>query len=89
MTREEMVASLKENTCRVIFKKVDGSIRQMTCTLQTDQLPLTEERRASESISRTVSPEVIPVWDLGKEAWRSFRVASIIDFEVREDTING
>tara|TARA_R110002124_G_scaffold43133_1_gene132451 strand:- start:303 stop:572 length:270 start_codon:yes stop_codon:yes gene_type:complete len=89
MTREEMVASLRENKCRVIFKKVDGSIRQMTCTLQTDQLPLTEERRASESISRSVSPEVIPVWDLGKEAWRSFRVASIIDFEIREETING
>tara|TARA_R110000851_G_scaffold11606_4_gene40505 strand:+ start:1452 stop:1721 length:270 start_codon:yes stop_codon:yes gene_type:complete len=89
MTREEMVASLRENKCRVIFKKVDGSIRQMTCTLQTDQLPLTEERRASESISRSVSPEVIPVWDLGKEAWRSFRVASIIDFEIPEETING
>jgi|TARA_R110001592_G_scaffold206230_3_gene456981 hypothetical protein len=89
MTREEMVASLRENKCRVIFKKVDGSIRQMTCTLQTDQLPLTEERRASESISRSVSPEVIPVWDLGKEAWRSFRVASIIDFEIREETVNG
>ncbi len=89
MTREEMVASLRENKCRVIFKKVDGSIRQMTCTLQTDQLPLTEERRASESISRSVSPEVIPVWDLGKEAWRSFRVASIIDFEIQEETTNG
>jgi len=89
MTREEMVNSLKEKTCRVVFKKVDGSIRQMKCTLQTDQLPLTEERRASESISRTVSQDVIPVWDLGKESWRSFRVASVIDFEILEETING
>ncbi len=84
MTREEMVKSLSERTCNVVFKKVDGSIRQMKCTLQKDQLPLREERRASESISRTVSPEVIPVWDLGKMAWRSFRVASVVDFKTEE-----
>ncbi len=81
MTREEMVMSLSERTCKVVFKKVDGSIRQMRCTLQKDYLPLREERRASESISRSLSSDVIPVWDLQKLAWRSFRVASVIDFE--------
>lgn len=88
MTREEMINSLRERTCNVVFKKVDGSIRQMKCTLQKDQLPLTEDRRASESISRAVSSDVIPVWDLGKMAWRSFRVGSVIDFTI-EGTING
>ena len=81
MTKGQMVNSLREKKCNVVFKKVDGSIREMECTLQKDHLPIIEERRASESISRSMSSDVIPVWDLGKMSWRSFRVASVINFE--------
>lgn len=72
----------------VKFEKVDGTIRDMKCTLRTDLLPPPEEVEenddSEEKPKRKVSPDVLRVWDLEKEAWRSFRWDKIksISFEV-------
>mgnify|MGYP000403093648 CR=1 FL=1 len=34
MTRDEMINELREKTCRVIFKKVNGEERDMQCTIR-------------------------------------------------------
>jgi hypothetical protein len=68
---------LLDNTITVTFTKKDGSIREMTCTLRNDILP---EKEISESkITRKQSDTVIPVYDLEKNAWRSFSLKSVIE----------
>ena len=76
MTREEMINELREKTCRVIFKKVNGEERDMQCTLQESILPTrelsTKPKKANDS--------VLAVFDINKKEFRSFRVENVISF---------
>lgn len=81
MTREEMMTELTQRTCRVIFKKTNGEERDMMCTLQEGVVPpATKEDPLTQKKVRSVNEEVIPVWDVNKQAWRAFRVDSVISF---------
>ena len=84
-TKESMVESLHKGICNVTFEKVDGTTRIMNCTLKPNilaegngagfiqkEIQLTEEAKNSE---------VIPVWDMDAQSWRSFRVSSVQGFE--------
>jgi hypothetical protein len=77
--KDSLSVFLQENICKVLFTKVDGTKRDMTCTLRSDLLPdkyisLQEE----SSTTRPVNVNVLPVFDVDKREWRSFRVDSII-----------
>lgn len=81
MTRDEMIQKLHEGVCIVTFKKADGSERVMKCTLVEDVLPpATKEDPLSQKKIRAVNEEVVPVWDVERNGWRSFRVDSVVDF---------
>ena len=77
MTREEMISELREKTCRVIFKKINGEERDMQCTLINDVLPL---RVREPEKDRPVNENTIVAFDINKEAYRSFRVENVISF---------
>lgn len=78
MERELLIENLKRNALYVDFRKVNGELRTMKCTLMRDILPPYEP---SEN-PRPVNLDVIPVWDMEKESWRSFRVDTVIGFRV-------
>ena len=81
MTREELVEALKSQHVKVTFEKVDGTIREMNCTLMASQLP--EQIDVEEYISEKRSnPEVLAVWDTDKNDWRSFRIDKIKEVEL-------
>jgi hypothetical protein len=81
MDRSEMIALLQEHQCRVIFKKADGQERDMICTLRESDIPATSKNEAVTTTEvRSVNMAVIPAWDVNKQAWRSFRVDSVISF---------
>jgi hypothetical protein len=81
MTREEMLEQLNKRECRVIFKKATGEERDMICTLQKDSIPAaTQADPLSQTKVRSINEEVIPVWDVKAQGWRSFRVDSVISF---------
>lgn len=81
MNRTEMMKELQERDCRVIFKKTNGEERDMVCTLREDAIPAASKSDPlSQKKVRSVNEEVIPVWDVNKQAWRSFRVDSVISF---------
>ena len=79
--RNFMMQELQTRDCRVIFKKANGEERDMMCTLREDAIP---EASKSDPLSqkkvRSINEEVVPVWDVNKQAWRSFRVDSVISF---------
>tara|TARA_R110000796_G_scaffold7158_1_gene24863 strand:+ start:81 stop:464 length:384 start_codon:yes stop_codon:yes gene_type:complete len=79
--RNDILEALRERECRVIFKKANGEERDMICTLQEGVIPAaTQADPLSQKKIRSISEEVIPVWDINAEGWRSFRVDSIISF---------
>ena len=82
ITKDELVKLLKEKVVTVKFKKKDESIRKMICTLSEDYLPEPEPLFEGE-VKRTKkdNPNTLPVWDLEKLAWRSFRVDSVVEYE--------
>lgn len=80
--KNELVKLLKEKVVTIKFKKKDESLRKMICTLSEDYLPALEDTSENiEKRSKKDNPDVLPVWDLEKHAWRSFRVDSIVEYE--------
>jgi|MDSZ01.2.fsa_nt_gb hypothetical protein len=78
---DELKQALQLGAVDVKFRKKDGTERKMSCTLQDGVVPkATKEDPLSQKKIRQISDEVLPVWDLEKEAWRSFRKDSVIEW---------
>jgi len=75
---------LQESTCNVKFTKVDGTERELICTLNPDIL---KETVFSDSQKRKTSEEtgVLPVYLPQTNEWRSFRVDNVISIEVYDE----
>lgn len=68
---------LQENICLVQFRKIDGSIRDMRCTLQESYLP---PAATTGTGTRAVNPNIVTVFDIDKQEWRSFRKDQVTSF---------
>lgn len=77
LNREQLIELLQKNNCVVKFTKVNGELREMSCTLRPEMLPLNE----SKSI-KAPNLDNLSVFCLDKKAWRSFRLANITGVEV-------
>jgi hypothetical protein len=69
---------LREGIVTVNFTKKDGSERKMTCTLLESKIP-NEKMPKTEKKSKNL--DVLAVFDVEIDAWRSFRYDSVINFE--------
>lgn len=74
---------LQKHVCNVTFIKVDGSTRVMKCTLRKDMLP-PEPAKNEDGTPKKDFKTTVPVFDLEKGAWRSFRVDSLQDIQIEE-----
>ena len=80
---EFLQSNLQTAILNVAFIKKDGTQRLMRCTLRADLLPAQTD--LEESIQKkTPNPEVLAVWDLDNDGWRSFRYDSIIGFTLEQ-----
>lgn len=91
MTQEEFKdakntyhAFLKTHVAHVRFKKVNGDIRDMRCTLREDLIPA-EVEGITPKRQRDTNDEVVAVYDIDAEGWRSFRIDSVIAFGSAEE----
>lgn len=79
--RDTLLRDLRSNVIEVHFTKTDGSNRVMKCTLQTKYLPesftKSLEEQAQEKDFHQRNPEVLAVWDIENNGWRSFRIDSV------------
>ena len=83
MTRDGIKDILKNSVATVTFTKSDGTERIMKCTLKEEFLPeIVNEDDQSEKKTRKVNLDVLPVWDLDKKSWRSFRIDSLCKLEI-------
>lgn len=76
LMQQNIRSSLGSGIVKVVFEKSNGEMRTMYATLKSNYLP--EQTDIEETIAkRNKSTEAIAVWDIEKEAWRSFRWDSI------------
>ena len=80
LTRNEIIEALKSHKCVVKFTKVNGEVREMPCTLREDIVPKYERKtpvKEDKKDSNTLS-----VWCTDKNAWRSFRIDSVLELKL-------
>lgn len=79
-SREWLRDILHDQEIIVSFEKKDGTIRDMRCTL-SEKLIQPYERKENSAPKRQ-NDTVLPVFDLDKNEWRSFRFDSVKKIEI-------
>lgn len=95
--KKELLESLRRGEKTVTFQKVDGTKRRMRCTRSRVLVPESEFRKIAansgtrlgaedlptegKSLRAADNPNIVSVWDLDNQAWRSFRVDSVLSLE--------
>lgn len=69
----------------ITFTKKDGSERVMNCTLRSDMLPAVEIKE--DKTPRKKNDNVLSVYDLEANGWRSFTISSVkrVEFAIDHD----
>lgn len=81
---------LKERVCVVTFTKVDGSRREMPCTLSEAIIPPAPVHKTNTDNpvdfpkTKKVNPAVMSVFCTDKLEWRSFRLENVIEVKPQE-----
>lgn len=79
MTRDEMMETLRKQTVRVVFTKIDGEQRDMMCTLGEEFIP---DNKRPNGNGKAPPESVIRAFDVNKQEWRAFRVENVVSFNV-------
>ena len=91
LDRQDLINYLKEGVKVITFCKVNGDTRRMRCTLNSTIITHVSQKEFDASmISEDNNSDIIHVWEM-KVGWRSFRVASVLDFidaDYEEETGN-
>lgn len=85
MTREELTGLLKENVLAITFTKKDGSVRSMTATLMESVLPAKD---SEDTRTKKPNPNVVSVWSVHDQGFRSFRLDSVVSIGIQESEEN-
>jgi hypothetical protein len=75
---------LREQNMTIEFEKKDGTLRKLFCTLSENKIPA---EKMPKGTGKAKSDEVLAVFDVEKDDWRSFRWDSIkrIEFKLPGD----
>lgn len=88
LSESKILELLRNHVCEVSFKKVDGTLRVMPCTLLPSQLPVVLTSKIvteGETKTRAPVPGVISAWCVDRQAWRSFRIDNVISVIVMDN----
>lgn len=81
-TKEDLKKLLSKDVFIVNFLKTDGSKRTMKCTLRED---IVKPHIKKTEKSKKLNDNVLSVWDVEKDSYRSFRLDSLIDYQRIEE----
>jgi len=80
--REWLKGILREQKVVVTFNKKDGDKRIMTCTLNQDIIPEAfRPKEKPEGEQKKKNDNVLAVYDINAEGWRSFTWANVTQVE--------
>lgn len=76
------VDAAKQGVVTVVFDKInDGGRRVMPCTLNTEL----SNHNVPEILEQQETGDNLVVWSIDKQAWRSFRVNTLVEWYVGQD----
>lgn len=82
LAREQYIELLKAGEVSVTFKKKDGEVRVLRCSLNEDLLPPKPPVEFKvEKPDRNIHLDQIRVFDLDSMSWRSFIINNVIMLE--------
>lgn len=73
-SKHSVKRALESSVYGIVFRKLDGTLRVMRCTLDKKHLPEIESSKPIVDYDN----DLLTVWDLDIEGWRSFHVSSLI-----------
>lgn len=73
---------LHKSILSINFTKADGTLRKMVCTLRED---LVQPHEKKTTRVKKPNENILAVWDVNKDAFRSFKLDSLIDYQVLEE----
>lgn len=79
MNKQDYNKLLHKGICEVQFTKKDGTLRTMQCTLVDGILEYTD---SGTGRTRTTPDHQVPVFDIEKQAFRSFTTDSVVSFKL-------
>jgi uncharacterized phage-like protein YoqJ len=71
---------LRDLDVTIEFVKKDGSLRKMICTLSESKIPV---EKSPKNTGKAKTDEVLAVFDVENDGWRSFRWDSIKKIEFK------
>jgi hypothetical protein len=79
ITREELRLLLSQNAMELEVLKKDGSPRLFYCTTDPSRIPLDKRPKplSEGAVPAERDPDLIPVYDLEAQGWRSFRYSRL------------
>jgi WYL_2, Sm-like SH3 beta-barrel fold len=82
ITKDELVEKLLVEEVTITFTKADGTDRTMLCTKQFSKIPQefhpkTDKVVKLDESGNVIETDLISVWDLEKQGWRSFNFSKI------------
>lgn len=78
LKKQGIVEALQLGRVHLQFKKVNGELRNMFGTLKTDYIP--EDKIPKESKERKSNEQIVVLFDLEVNDWRSFRTENLIEY---------
>lgn len=73
----DLKTALANGRVKITFKKVDGSLREMNATTNNLLFNWTNKSTKAKNKPKT---DLITVWDLDKNEWRSFRAENVVEW---------
>jgi hypothetical protein len=73
--RDTLLAMLESRIVEIKFRKENNDLRVLRGTLKEDMLP----KQPASKHAHKDNPEVVTLWDLDAEGWRSVRTDRIIE----------
>ncbi len=83
--RNILLEILSKGKCNVTFVKLNNTTRKMLCTLNSDLLPGKYSSYTEKIARSSEDPDLLPVWDVEKGDWRSFRISNTLSVETIEE----
>ena len=82
ITKEELIEKLLVEEISVTFTKADGTDRTMLCTKQFSKIPQKFHPKTDKVVKldengNVIETDLISVWDLEKQGWRSFNFSKV------------
>ena len=73
--KSTILEAARQGVITVRFTKMNGDERIMKCTLLSEYLP---QQKDIEEVSTKENSNLLAVWDVEANGWRSFRIDSVI-----------